>query len=258
MGYNGLTKANQGDLIMKKINAKELVSIMANKLGLEVEINNFKEFKNFIEEIYSQFVTKWDSLDSQAYYWHDVNSAERIFTIPTKVLQAVYEEANAKFNIAENDGEFYDNDEEERIRKQLANGEIDEDTAADMFMKSYDNPFDIEGAITTVNYVDCGATSAEEFLNYWHAVCKKFGCEMEVLMGTADNCAYCNHLLQWKISANGIKSQNSFFEIPDDNEREVMDALYWLCENFYVDTFEGFEKLGVELRYYQKETEDWE
>jgi hypothetical protein len=33
-----------------------------------------------------------------------------------------------------------------------------------------------------------------------------------------------------------------------------MDALYWLCENFHEDTFEGFEKLGVELRYYEKET----
>jgi hypothetical protein len=220
---------------MKVIKANELVKIVAGKLDLEFQADNFADFKEFVSEIYTQFVTRWESLDDQAYYWHNVNVPERIVKIPTKVLQAVYEDANARFKIADNDGEFYDEESDD--------------------YEMYDNPFDVKGAITTINYVDQWETSIEEFLNYWHDVCKRFACEITVLAGTDDDCAYGNHMLEWKINTQAIKSVDSFFEIPDDSSVELMDALFWLCENFHQDTFEGFEKLGVELRYYEKETD---
>ena len=216
---------------MKNIITKELVKIVAGKLDLDFQANNFKDFKTFLEDIYTQFVTDYPSLDEQASRHHSVNCPERIVEMPTEVLKAVFVEANNKFGL--------DCDEQNFL-----------DVSNNIW---YDTPFDIEGPVTIINYVDEVGASMEEFLLYWHEVCKRFDCKIEVSAGAIDDGEYGNHLLKWEINAEGINSVESFFDIPDDNGIELMDALYWLCANFFDDTFESFEKLGVELRYFEKD-----
>lgn len=217
---------------MKKITVNELANIMAGKLDLDVQVDNFEDFKTFLEDIYTQFVTDWPTLDDQAYRHHQVNYPERIVEIPTKVLLAVYEEANKLFALE------------------------GEDNFCDVVNNTYgDTPHSIEGPVAIINYADEVDTSMQEFLLYWKDVCKRFDCEIQVLAGTIDDGEYGNHMLKWQINGEDIKSVDCFFDIPDDNGIELMDALYWLCVNFFYDTFESFDKLGVELRYYNKDVE---
>ena len=219
---------------MKVIKANELVKMVAGKLGLDFETDNFGDFYDFVKEVYSQFTQRWECLEDQACYWHEANVPERILKVPTEALKAVYADAKQRFQWEEGDTEFYDEEEEE--------------------FEPHDTPFDIQGPVTTINYVDAACTTAAEFFNYWMDVCKRFGCKVEVIFGSDDDRSpYCNHDLQWTLSANGIESKNAFFEIPDDSGVELMDALYWLCENFYNESFAEFNKFGVELRYFEKE-----
>ena len=213
---------------MKKINAKELVNIVAGKLDLEVDCKNFKEFRTFINDVYTQFTNRWASLDDQAYYWHDVNVPERIVLIPTEVLQKVFKDADEKFNLE--DAELYN-----------ADGDYDVEPETDLN--------NIEGEMVEMNYVDSEGTSIEDFLNFWCDVSKQYNCEIKVYIGNCDGNSYCNHDMKWTITADGINAENSYFEIEDDTAEKLMDALYWLTENFIDDTFEAFEKMGVELRY---------
>ena len=213
---------------MKQINTKQLVKVLASKLDLEVEVTNFKDFRAFIDDVYSQLVTRWESLDDQAYYWHNVNTPERVIIVPTKVLQAVYQEASDKFNFE--DVEMYD-----------ADGSYDEEPK--------DDPQQFDCETIEFSYVDNGDSSIEEFIAYLQNVSKEYGCDIKMTIGNCDSNEYCEHDLKWMITPNGIDSTDCFFEIEDDGAEKLMDALYWLVENFSLDTFDAFENMGVELRY---------
>lgn len=221
---------------MKTITTKEFATILANKLDLDVQIDNFEELKKFADDIYTQFVTEWDSLDDQAYCSQEVNVPERAIYIPTKVLTSVYEDANKLFGFDSDEENFFD---------WSAN-------------KWYDSPYDIKGDDAIVNYADGKGTSMKEFLDYLQNVAKQFDCQIVVKAGNNDEGGYGNHKLEWSIDKNGIKSADSYFDVVDDNGVSLMNAVYWLCANFRNDSFEAFQKLGVELRYFGECAQDKE
>lgn len=219
---------------MNNINVKQLVGIVADKLDLTFDTDNFKDFRKFVEDIYPQLVTGCDSFDDMVYRSGEVTCTDIHVRIDTNVLKAVFLEADEKFGMTDGDAEFYSLDESDR----------DDD--------EYTDVSEIASKRASVNYAPEKEVSMAETLTYWQNVCARYGGEIEVEIGLGDENTYCKHDLKWRITADKIESQNSYLEIVDDSGRDLMFGLYWLIENFYFDTFEGFEKLGVELRYEQR------
>ncbi len=213
---------------MKTIKIKELRDLVADKLGLTCKAETFAEFREFINDVYSQFGLRWKTLDDQAYYWHNANMCDRNIDTTASLLKLGYEEANKVLGLK--DAEFYA-------------------TGSDYY-EECDTPYAIQTERGAVNYVDMEGVSISKMLAVWQELCKKFVGECVVRIGELgnDEC-YCDVHMEWKVSADKIEPQACFLKVEDDGAGRLMDAIYWLCTCYDCDTFAEFEKLGVELRY---------
>ncbi len=215
---------------MKTIKINQLKDMVAEKFKLTCDAQNFIEFKSFVDELYSQFGLRWNTLDDMVYYTMDTTVSDYGVTIPTEALKMVFAKADEMFSITDaNSGcEFYGDENYDVI---------------------YDTPYEITQTTTYFNF--CGYCEVSKFLQFWLDVSKQYNVEIKVEVGSAVKDVYSGFNLVWSVTSQGITAQNCYFEINDDNGEELMYSLYWLMQSFIDDTFEQFEQLGVELRYEQ-------
>lgn len=204
--------------MMKTMNALELTKTIAEKLDLTYTTDNFRDFRAFIGENFLLLSDEAKSLED--YEGHlDATCATRNITLPTAVLRAVWEDADRKFNFGGAD--FY-----------AADGDAADDLS------------DVTASEVTVSYTDEKGTATAEFLRYWQQVCRAHDCSARAeFFGVYNRCH-----LAWNITADGVHSDGSCFEIVDDGD-DLMESLYWLTEIFYFDSFADFNGMQVELRY---------
>ncbi len=213
---------------MKTITIYELRDLVAEKLGLTCKAETFEEFRKFIDDVYSQFGLRWETLDDQAYYWHNASMCDRNIDTTSALLKVGYEEANKALGLK--DAEFYATDSDD--------------------YEDFEAPYAIQAEKASVNYVDNEGISISKMIAVWQELCKKYGGECVVRIGEIGNDEYyCNVHMEWKVSADKIEPQGCFVQVVDDGAGRLMDAIYWLCECYGFDTFAEFEKFGVELRY---------
>ena len=224
---------------MKNISIYELRDIVAAKAGISCRAENFKDLKAFIEEIYSQFDLDWKCLDDQAYYSHNANCHDRHITGQVSLIKSAYEEMDELLSLTDNDVDFVVETE---------------DSVEDIGSLAEARTGNLE-----VSYVDGNGISVLKTASILREIVKKHN-ENEVVtlnigeLGKEEG--YCDLHLTWKISADKIESDDSYLEIKDDGGAKLMDALFWLCDCFFGDSCEDFEKLGVALRYSAEEGKD--
>ena len=214
---------------MKTIKIQELRDLVAGKLGLTCKAEDFGNFREFIDDIYSQFGLRWKTLDDQAYYWHNANMCDRHIEGDTSFIKLAYEDMEKALKLKEADAECYD----------------------ESFEDAFSNPYGIQTEKTYISYVDCEGVSIKKMLEELQVPAKKYNGEFSVKIGELgnDEC-YCNLRMIWKVTADRIEPNDCYIEVEDDGHGRLMDALYWICTCFWCDTFEDFENLNVELHYY--------
>lgn len=218
---------------MKQITIYELRDLVAEKVGLNCKAENFKDFKEFIDDIYSQFGLRWESIDEQAYRWHNSNIADRNVCGNTELMKSVFTEADSFLHLTEGDADFI--------------GDFGENEPCET-VSSID---DVTAEKTWINYVDEQGISLMQTLEFWQKICEKHSGLFKIEVGELGALeGYCELKLEWDVTANKMEPIGCFLEIEDDGGAKLMDSLYWLCECFNSDTFADFEKLGVELRYF--------
>ena len=224
---------------MKDISIYELRDLVAAKVGISCRAENFQDLKAFIEEIYSQFDLDWECLDDQAYYSHNATCHDRHITGKVSLIKSAYGEMDGSLSLTDGDADFVveteDSVEEIGSLSEAQTGNLE------------------------VSYVDGDGISVLKTASILREIVKKYN-ENEVVtlnigeLGKEEG--YCDLHLAWKIFADKIESDDCYLEIKDDGGAKLMDALYWLCDCFFGDSFEDFEKLGVALRYSAEEGKD--
>ena len=213
---------------MKTVTIQELRDLVAAKLGIACKADNFQDFKAFIDEIYSQFGLRWETLDDQAYRWHEINVSEWCIYGKTGFIQSAYREMDEKLGLENAEAECYD----------------------DSFGEPFTDPYAIRTDTTCVTYCESQGVSVAEMLAVLQKAAEKYNGEFIAEVGESGKGeGYCDLHLSWKVLPDKIEADHCYIEIKDDGYARLMDALYWLCECFFFDSFADFEKLNVELRY---------
>ena len=222
---------------MKNISIYELRDLVAAKAGVSCRAENFKDLKAFIEEIYSQFDLDWKCLDDQAYYSHNANCHDRHITGQVSLIKSAYGEMDELLSLTDNDVDFVVETE---------------DSVEDIGSLAEARTGNLE-----VSYVDGNGISIMKTATILQEISKKYNGTVTLNIGElGKEEGYCDLHLMWKILADKIESDDCYLEIKDDGGAKLMDALYWLCDCFFCDSFEDFEKLGVALRYFVEEGTD--